>query len=100
MPSLVATTTFRVLAEYSKWEYTGLQIEAAGTVEKVDSVYSFTRVILRPHLRILAEPDRNRAFELLGKAQNMCLISRALAVAQTFETVVEVGNAERVTHHP
>jgi organic hydroperoxide reductase OsmC/OhrA len=44
------TTTFRVLAEYSKWEYTDLQVEAAGTVDKVDSGYSVTRVILRPHL--------------------------------------------------
>lgn len=84
------TTTFRVLAEYSKWDYTDLQVEATGIVDKVDSGYSFTRVVLRPHLRIFAEPDRTRAFDLLRKAQNMCLISRALAVTQTFEPVVEV----------
>jgi organic hydroperoxide reductase OsmC/OhrA len=94
------TTTFRVLAEYSKWEYTDLQVEAAGTVDKADSGYNFSRVILRPHLKILAEPDRGWAFDLLRKAQSLCLISRALAVALTFEPVVEVGNAERTTHHP
>ena len=92
------TTTFRVLAEYSKWEYTDLQVEAAGTVDKIDSGYSFTRVILRPHLKIPAELDRSRAFDLLRKAQSLCLISRALAVAQTFEPVVEVGDAKCATH--
>lgn len=91
------TTTFRVLAEYSKWEYTDLQVEAAGTVDKVDSGYSFTRVILRPHLKIRTAPDRSRAFDLLRKAQSLCLVSRALAVAQTFEPVVEVGDAERAS---
>ena len=87
------TTTFRVLAEYSKWEYTDLQVEAAGTVDKVDSGYSFTRIILRPHLKISAELDRSRAFDFLRKTQNLCLISRALAVAQTFEPEVEIGDA-------
>jgi organic hydroperoxide reductase OsmC/OhrA len=94
------TTTFRVLAEYSKWEYTDLQVEAAGTVDKADSGYSFSHVILRPHLKILAEPDRTRAFHLLRKAQSLCLVSRALAVAQAFEPVVEVGDTARATPRP
>ena len=46
------TTTFRVLAEYSKWEYIDLQVEAAGTVEKANSGYSFTGIVLRPILKI------------------------------------------------
>jgi peroxiredoxin-like protein len=86
------TTTFRVLAENSKWEYTDLQVEAAGTVDKADSGYSFSHITLRPHLKILAEPDRARAFHLLQKAESLCLVSRALAVAQAFEPVVEVGD--------
>lgn len=94
------TTTFRVLAEYSKWEYTDLQVEAAGTVDKADSGYAFSRVILRPHLTIFVEPDRGRAFELLWKAEGLCLISRALVVAKAFEPVVTVGDAERANHRP
>src|SRR6202051_4960761 len=47
------TTTFRVLAEHSKWEYIDLQVEASGTVEKAASGYSFTGIVLRPILKIL-----------------------------------------------
>jgi organic hydroperoxide reductase OsmC/OhrA len=87
------TTTFRVLAEYSKWEYLDLQVEALGSVEKVDSGYSFTRIVVRPLLKILGEPERERGLHLLHKANNLCLVSRALAVAQAFEPVVEVAKS-------
>jgi len=86
------TTTFRVLAEYSKWEYTDLQVEASGTVDKAGSGYSFSHIVLQPHLKILVEDDRSRALHLLQKAQDLCLVSRAIAVTQAFEPVVEVGN--------
>jgi organic hydroperoxide reductase OsmC/OhrA len=35
-------------------------------------------ITLRPHLKILAEPDRARPFHLLQKAESLCLVSRAL----------------------
>jgi hypothetical protein len=55
---LAFTVTFRVLAEYSQWEYTDLQVEATGTVDKADSGYSFSQIILRPHLKITGERAR------------------------------------------
>lgn len=87
------TTTFRVLAEYSKWDYVDLQVEARGTVEKADSGYAFTRIILRPQLKIFDESERARAYSLLRKTNHLCLVSRALAVVQTFEPVIEAANA-------
>ena len=87
------TTTFRVLAEYSKWEYIDLQVEARGTVEKADSGYTFTSIVMRPVLKIGGESEGEKALKLLHKANNLCLISRALAVTQTFEPVIEVANA-------
>jgi organic hydroperoxide reductase OsmC/OhrA len=89
------TTTFRVLAEYSQWEYADLEVEATGKVDKANSGYSFSRVILRPHLKVLAESDRIRGGDLLRKAEGLCLVSRALAVDQAFEPLVEVGDTAR-----
>ena len=63
------TTPFRVLAENSKWEYTDLEVEAAGKVDKANSGYSFSHIILKPHLQIIGEGERARAFELLQKAE-------------------------------
>jgi len=54
------TTAFRVLAENSKWEYTDLEVEAAGKVDKANSGYSFSHIILKPHLQIIGEGERAR----------------------------------------
>jgi peroxiredoxin-like protein len=86
------TTTFRVLAEKSKWEYVDLQVEAFGTVEKEVAGYRFARIVVRPKLIILDELGHENASHLLQKASSLCLVSRALtAVAQTFEPVIEVA---------
>jgi organic hydroperoxide reductase OsmC/OhrA len=85
------TTTFRVLAEYAKWEYPDLQVEAEGTVDKVDSGYCFSYIILRPHLKIAREQDRAQALQLLQKTQGLCLVSRALATKEAFEPIVEIA---------
>ncbi len=85
------TTTFHAIAGYSKFEYTDLAVEAEGTVRKTDSGYCFSEIILRPTLTIPNEEQRERAATLMQKAKSLCLVSRALAVAPTFETTVEVG---------
>jgi organic hydroperoxide reductase OsmC/OhrA len=94
------TTTFRVLAEYAQWEYADLEVEATGKVDKADSGYRFSHVVLRPHLKVRTEPDRARGLDLLRKAENLCLVSRALAVDQVFEPLVELGHKARTVDRP
>ena len=91
------TTTFRVLAEHSKWEYLDLQVEVQGVVNKAESGYHFTNIVLRPMLKIHAETERQRGFHLLQKAHELCLVSRALSVDQKFEPVLEFENATAVS---
>lgn len=85
------TTTFRALAEYSKFEYTDLQVEVDGGISKADTGYSFGEVLIRANLMIPQEEDRARAIKLLHKAKGLCLVSRALSVEQRFEPHVQVG---------
>jgi peroxiredoxin-like protein len=86
-------TTFRVLAEHSKWEYADLQVEASGIVSKAESGYSFHQITLRPHLKVAAVAEIAKGEQLLHKAQNLCLVSRAISVIQVFEPVVELATA-------
>ncbi len=86
-------TTFRVLAEHAKWEYADLQVEASGIVGKAGSGYSFRHLVLRPHLKALAESEVAKGERLLQKAQALCLVSRAISMTQGFEPVVEVAGA-------
>jgi peroxiredoxin-like protein len=84
------TTTFRALAEYSKFEYTDLEVEAQGVVRKAESGYLFDDIVIRPRLTISSEEEQQRASRLLENAKRLCLVSRALTVAQTLEPRVQV----------
>jgi organic hydroperoxide reductase OsmC/OhrA len=98
------TTTFRALAENSKFEYTDLQVEVEGDIKRAAVGYAFSEIRIHVHLMIAAEEDRGRALKLLHKTQGMCLVSRALSVEQKFEPRVQVGvragDAQPETSHP
>ena len=82
------TTTFRTLAEYSKFEYADLQVEVEAVISKAETGYGFGEVVIRANLVVPQEAEQARAIKLLHKAQGLCLVSRALAIKQTFEPVV------------
>ena len=84
------TTTFRVLADYSKFEYTDLEVAVEGTARKAESGYEFAGILIRPTLTIPNPEERLRADRLLEKAKRLCLVSRALVTQQRFESSVRV----------
>jgi organic hydroperoxide reductase OsmC/OhrA len=85
------TTTFHAIAGSSKFDYNDLEVEAEGLVRKTGSGYSFSEIVLRPSLTIPNEDSRERAVILLEKAKELCLVSRALATPQKFETRIRIG---------
>src|ERR1041385_9002235 len=84
------TTTFRALAEYSKLEYTDLEVEVQGTIRKEETGYVFEKIHLHPKLTIPREEDQPRATKLLEKAKGLCLVSRAISVTQLLDPEVRV----------
>ena len=94
------TTTFRTLAEHSKFEYTDLQVEVDSVISKGATGYSFGEVSIRANLTISQEEERTRAIKLLHKAKEVCLVSRALSVEQRFEPRVHVGETRVETSQP
>ena len=83
------TTTFRTLAEYSKFAYNDLQVEVEAAVSKAETGYTLGEVCIRASLIIPREEEQDRAIKLLHKAKGLCLVSRALATRQTFEPAVK-----------
>jgi organic hydroperoxide reductase OsmC/OhrA len=79
------TTTFHAIALASKFEYIDLQVEADGTVGKMDTGYGFSEIVMRPNLTILDEESRERGISLLQKTAGLCLVSRALSPAPKLE---------------
>ncbi len=82
-------TTFRAIAEFSKFPFQGLRATAEGVLQKGDGGYKFTEVHLRPVLTVEQEDDRERAQRLLEKAERACLISRSIQSKIVFEPKVE-----------
>ena len=85
------TTTFHAIAGSARFDYTDLEVEAEGIVQKAGSAYTFVEIVLRPSLTIPDEEKRERASTLLQKAKELCLVSRALSTAQTFEIKIKVS---------
>ena len=79
------TATFRAIAEFSKLEFGGLELNAEGEVAKQEGGLRFTRILLKPVLTIHDEKDRERAGRLLEKAERVCLVSRSLACTIVLE---------------
>ena len=86
------TTTVRALSGGAQFDFTDLQVEASGTVRKVDSGYSFTHIVVRPNVKIETAEDRDRALELLKRAEKLCLVSRALGTNLKFEPQLEISH--------
>jgi organic hydroperoxide reductase OsmC/OhrA len=87
------TTTFRAIAEYSKFEYSDLEIEVDGAVQKIESGYAFTEILIRPSLSIASDTEQARGLRLLHKAKTLCLVARAISVPQVFEPHIRVSHA-------
>ncbi len=89
-------TTFRAIAEFSKFEAPGLEVSAEGTLEKGEGGFSFTRVSIRPVLTVARDADRERGLRLLDKAERSCLISRSLKSEVVLEPTVLVSDTAAV----
>ena len=87
------TTTLRAIAGSAQLDFTDLQVEASGTVRKADSGYSFTEILIRPNLKIGTVEARDRALELLKRAEKLCLVSRAIGIPLKFEPQLEIIKA-------
>ena len=88
--------TFRSMAEHSRFEFISLQVEAEGTLEKMDDGLRFTRIVLRPRLSVIRDEDRERAVKLLQKAERACLVARSLQSEVTMEPLIVVQAADEI----
>ena len=85
------TTTLRAIAGSAQFNFTDLQVEATGVIRKGESGYSFTEITIRPNLKISTAEERERALELLRRAERLCLVSRAIGTPLKFEPQLEVA---------
>ncbi|MEO8195985.1 MAG: OsmC family protein [Thermoanaerobaculia bacterium] len=83
-------TTFLAVAELSKLPVAGVSVAAEGFLEKGDDRrFAITRIVLKPHVILRREEDREKAVRLIQKAEDACLVARSMRT--TVELAPEVS---------
>ena len=71
--------TLRAIARASRVDFTNLELDVTGTVDRQEGVTRFTEIVLRPRLVISPGTDRERALRVLEKSEKQCLVSASLS---------------------
>lgn len=83
--------TLRSIARLSKLEFTALDLEAWGVVDRQDGATRFTDIVLRPRLTVAAGTDRQQALRIVEKSKNVCLVSASLSTPIRLEAEIVEG---------
>lgn len=88
-------TSFAAIASYSKLKFSDLKIESSGVmIRNEEGKYIMSHVILKPVLTIEDETKEQKAYRILEKAEEICLITRSIQSEINFEPSVYI--AEKV----
>jgi len=80
--------TFRAIARASKLEWTSLECEVEGTLDRREHVTLFTGFTLQATLAVPPGTDEERAHRLLEKAEAGCLVTNSLSAETHLDATV------------
>jgi organic hydroperoxide reductase OsmC/OhrA len=83
--------TFRAISRASKLEWSSLECDVQGTLDRVDGVTRFTRFDLKARLQVPSGTDADKAERILHKSEAACLITASLATENHLEALVTVS---------
>ena len=86
--------SFRAIAKTARLEWTTLDCEAEGALDKIDKFNQFTGFKVAARLTIPNEKDRKKAGVILEKAEKYCLITNSMKAESELEASVEVTNTD------
>jgi organic hydroperoxide reductase OsmC/OhrA len=92
-------TTFLAIAEQSRLDVVSYRSSAIAKLETTDgSGLRFTRILVRPIIKLRDELDRDKARRVLDKAEGSCFVSTALSVPVRCDPTIVVN--EPVSEFP
>ncbi len=91
--------TLRAVARAAQLEFTSLDLEAIGVVDRRDRVTRFVEIVLRPRLTVSAGTDRERVQHLLEKTEKACLVSASLSTPIRLEPEIIIEQPGVATSH-
>jgi organic hydroperoxide reductase OsmC/OhrA len=85
--------SFRAIARASRLEWTALNCEVTGTLDRVERATQFTAFAVQATLNVPAGTDAARAERLLEKAEHACLITNSLKADSHLDATVVVSDS-------
>lgn len=82
--------TFRAIAQASRIEFTSLDLDGEGIVDRDARGMRFTEIVLRPRVALPAGADPARVRWALEKAEKTCLVSASLSTPIRLEPQIVV----------
>ncbi|MBI2682119.1 MAG: OsmC family protein [Acidobacteriales bacterium] len=89
-------TTFRAIADASKFQFDGLTVEAEGVLHEWPDGHRFASITLRPNLLLQVAGEEQRAQKLLEKTERSCLVSKSLSCLVHLEAKIKQPAKELV----
>ncbi|MEZ5598659.1 MAG: OsmC family protein [Pseudomonadales bacterium] len=81
---------FRAIATASKLEWSRVDCEVEGQLDRDEKGMRFTAVTLRAHLSVPDDRNAQRADRILHKAEESCLITNSLSASVDFQPVIDI----------
>jgi peroxiredoxin-like protein len=80
--------TLRAIARVSKVEFTSIELDAIGTVDRREGVTRFSEIVLRPTVVVAPGTDHERVTRVLEKSEKACLVSASLSTPIRLEPTI------------
>ena len=71
-------TTFLAVAENSKLDFSSMECNAVGTLDKEEGKYQITEITLFPTVTIVDEMQKDKAIRVMEMSEKACLISNSI----------------------
>ena len=85
--------SFRAVARASKLEWTSLDVDVEGVLDRVEGVTRFVSFTVRPRLEIVSAERETLARTVLDKAKRTCLVTNSLTAACELVPTVHLAAA-------
>lgn len=81
-------TTFLSVAENSKLEFSAMECNSVGILDKVDGKYQITEITLFPTVTILDELQKEKAIRVMEMSEKACLVSNSIKSSVNLQPLV------------
>jgi organic hydroperoxide reductase OsmC/OhrA len=91
-------TTFLAIAEKARLEVVSYRSSSLAKLESLDGGgLGFSRILIRPIVKLRNEEDREKARRVLEKAEKHCFVSNALSVPVHYDSSIVICEASSET---